>query len=180
MRIVSLVFSAVLLTSPQAVLAAGGNEQIVPKPTQTTKECKKGKVWSEKKKRCVKPGNASLSDDIRYQAVREYAWAGKYLEAQTVLATMSDQQDDRVLTYWGFTHRKLGNVDLGLTFYHQAIDANPDNLLARSYLGQAHVEAGDSYLAYMQLREIRARGGAGEWPEQSLADAIRSGVTYNY
>lgn len=175
-----LLLAAAIALPSTSVLAAGSDGPMVPTPTQTTKECKKGKVWSTKKKRCVKPGNASLSDDTLYGAVREYAWAGQYTEAQTILSIMSDQTDDRVLTYWGFTHRKLGNVELGMAFYHQAIDINPDNLLARSYMGQAHVEAGDPYLAWVELQEIRTRGGAGSWPERSLAEAIRSGVTYNY
>ena len=152
----------------------------VPQPTETTKECKKGKVYSEKKKRCVKPENASLDDDTRYRAVRELAYAGQYENAQAVLATMSDQNSDRVLTYWGFTHRKMGDVDTGMKFYRMAIDANPDNILVRSYMGQAFVEAGEPLLAYDQLREIRMRGGLGSWAEISLADAIRTGKTYNY
>jgi Tfp pilus assembly protein PilF len=93
---------------------------------------------------------------------------------------MSDQQEDRVLTYWGFTHRKLGKMDLGMTFYERALDQNPDNLLARSYMGQALVEQNDLVGALAQLREIRARGGAGGWPEQSLDSAIRTGKTYNH
>ncbi|MEQ9694072.1 hypothetical protein [Shimia sp. SDUM112013] len=171
--------AAALLLAPLSVHAAGGDD-FVPKPTPTTKECKNGKVWSEKKKRCVKPGNASLVDDVLYGAVREYAYAGQYENAQKVLAAMSDQQEDRVLTYWGFTHRKMGNVDLGMSYYEAALETNPDNLLVRSYMGQAFVESGDSYLAYLQLKEIRARGGAGTWPETSLAEAIRTGSTYNY
>lgn len=175
-----LVLTVSIVFSPLISEAAGVNDSEVPKPTQTTKECKKGKVWSEKKKRCVKPGNASLNDDILYGAVREYAYAGQFENAQKILTAMKDQSDDRVLTYWGFTHRKLGNVDLGMAFYDRAVSQNPDNLLARSYMGQAHVEAGDTYLAWVQLQEIRTRGGAGTWPEQSLAEAIRSDETYNY
>lgn len=176
-----LALITALAFTPQIALAAGGGgDGGVPEPTQTTKECKKGQIWSEKKKRCVKPGNASLDDDMRYGAIREYAYAGQYENAQTILKTMSDQNDDRALTYWGFTHRKLGNVDLGMSFYTQAIELNPDNLLVRSYMGQAHVEAGEPYLAWQQLQEIRARGGGGTWPERSLAEAIRTGVTHSY
>lgn len=175
-----LAVIAALALTPQALLAAGGGGDDAPTPTPTTKECKNGKIYSEKKKRCVKPGNASLDDDTRYQAVREYAYAGQFENAQTILRTMADQTDDRVLTYWGFTHRKMGNVDLGMSFYEQAIAMNPDNLLVRSYMGQAHVEAGETYLAWVELQEIRSRGGAGSWPEQSLAKAIETGVTSNY
>ncbi|WP_299352907.1 tetratricopeptide repeat protein [uncultured Shimia sp.] len=180
MQLKPLILIAAIGLGPQSVLAAGGNESMVPAPTPTTKECKNGKIWSEKKNRCVKPENASLDDDLRYDAVREYAYAGQFDSAQAILATMTDQSDDRVLTYWGFTHRKMGNVDLGIQFYQRAIAENPDNLLVRSYMGQAHVEAGETYLAWVQLQEIRTRGGGGDWPEASLASAIKTGTTYNY
>ena len=100
--------------------------------------------------------------------------------AQDVLAAMSDQADDRVLTYLGFTHRKMGNVDLGMRFYNKALAKNPDNLLARSYLGQGLIEAGDTDAAVEQLREIIARGGKGSWSETSLRTALNTGVTYSY
>ncbi|WP_127111697.1 tetratricopeptide repeat protein [Shimia sediminis] len=175
-----LAIVAALTLGSNAVFAAGDEDTMVPKPTQTTKECKNGKIWSEKKKRCVKPGNAALDDDTRYDAVREYAYAGQYENAQNILQTMQNPNDDRVLTYWGFTHRKMGDVELGMAFYQRALTENPDNLLVRSYMGQAHVEAGETYLAWVQLQEIRTRGGTGGWPEQSLAEAIRTGETYSY
>jgi tetratricopeptide (TPR) repeat protein len=166
--------------SPLPLLAAGGGDSVAPKPTQTTKECKTGKVWSDKKKRCVNPENSGLSDDALYHAVRELAYSGRLEEAQRVLAAMPDQSDDRVLTYWGFTHRKLGNVELGMTYYQKALAANPDNHLVRSYKGQAHVEAGDLVLARAELLQIRNRGGSGTWAEQSLRTAIKTGATYNF
>ncbi|MCP9483923.1 hypothetical protein NNA36_18315 [Shimia sp. CNT1-13L.2] len=178
LRQVALV-SALTLT-PLAAFSAGGNDFGVPKPSETTKVCKKGEVWDKKKKRCVKAQNSSLSDDILYGAVREYAYAGQFDTAQTILSVMSDQSDDRVLTYWGFTHRRLGDPELGMAFYEKALAQNPDNLLARSYKGQAHVESGDLYLAWLELDEIRARGGEGTWPAVSLENAIRTGSTYNH
>ena len=68
-------------------------------------------------------------------------------DAQAVLAAHPDQTDSRVLTYWGFTHRKLGNRALSQAYYDQAIAADPDNLLARSYMGQGFVEEGQFGLA---------------------------------
>ena len=151
-----------------------------PKPTQTTKQCKGIKVWDSGTKTCVNPQGSSLDADTLYGAVRELAYADRQKDAQAVLALMPDQSDDRVLTYWGFTHRKLGNVALAQAFYDQAIDLNPDNLLARSYMGQGYVTAGNIKAARAQLREIRARGGAGTWPEVSLSKAITYGQTFSY
>lgn len=168
-----------LLAVPGFAFAAGsGND--TPAPTPTTKTCKGVKVWDEGKNRCVKPKNSQLDTDTLYGAVRELAYAGRYLDAQGVLDAMPDQSDDRVLTYWGFTHRKLGDLELANAFYQQAIDANPDNILARSYMGQGYVEEGRTDEAIAQWQEIKARGGLGTWAEESLRTAIRDGRTFNY
>lgn len=151
-----------------------------PKPTATTKSCKGVKVWDATSGRCVKPKGASLDSDTLYEAVRELAYAGRYGDAQGVLREMADQNDDRVLTYWGFTHRKLGNLELANTFYTHAITRNPDNILARSYMGQGHVEEGRMDEAIAQWQEIKARGGTGTWAEASLRQAILTGSTYSY
>ncbi|TCL09126.1 tetratricopeptide repeat protein [Shimia isoporae] len=168
---------ALALTLAAPAFAAGDATPTAPKPV---KECKNGKVWSEKKNRCTKPENASLTDDQLYDNVRALAHNERFNDAQSVLSAMSDQSEDRVLTYWGFTHRKLGDIALGMTFYEQAITQNPNNILARSYLGQAHVEAGNLAAARAELHEIRQRGGADTWAETSLAAALQSGVTFNY
>lgn len=176
------MFRAILITAflaPGLAFAKGGDDK-PPKPTQTTKNCQAGKIWDKRSSRCVRVKSEVFDDDTLYQAVRELAYAGRLQDAQTVLSAMSDQGEDRVLTYWGFTHRKMGDVATGMTFYEQAIAANPANILSRSYMGQAFVEMGDMGAAREQLQEIRAHGGAGTWAEQSLAQAIQSGSTYNY
>lgn len=158
----------------------GGTTTTPPTTTKTTKSCRGVKVWDESSKRCVNPRGSALDPDILYGAVRELAYAGRYRDAQGVLAAMPDQSEDRVLTYWGFTWRKLGDHDRGRAYYLQAIATNPDNILARSYMGQGMVDEGDIAGAEAQLREIRARGGSGSWPEQSLALALSTGQTFDY
>ncbi len=175
------ILPIIALCLPTLAFAAGDETTTSPpKPTNTTKTCKGEQVWDASRKKCVKPRGAALDDDTLYGAVRELAYAGRYEDAQKVLAEMSDQTDDRVLTYLGFTHRKLGDTDLGMAYYREAIARNPDNLLARSYMGQGLIEAGDKVAAYAQLREIQARGGRGNWPETSLREALATGQTYNY
>lgn len=171
---------AASLMMPVAAFAAGSTDTSPPKPTETTKVCKDGKVWDKKTKSCVNAKESRLDDDTRYAAVRELAYAGKYADALTVLAAMSDQHESRVLTYYGFTHRKAGRVDLGMKYYQAALKTDPDNLLARSYMGQGLVAAGDIEGARAQLAEIEARGGKWEWPGTSLRHAIQLGKTYSY
>ncbi|WP_170368654.1 tetratricopeptide repeat protein [Ruegeria arenilitoris] len=161
-----------------AVSAAGGDSS-PPKPTNTTKKCLFGRVYDEAAGRCVKPNKTNFSEEQLYQAVRELAYDGQFENAQDVLRVM-DQDDDRVLTYWGFTYRKMGEAELANTYYQRAIETNPDNILARSYMGQGYVTEGKTELAITQWREIKARGGEGTWAEASLREAIRTGLTYSY
>ncbi|WP_170390439.1 tetratricopeptide repeat protein [Ruegeria arenilitoris] len=161
-----------------AVSAAGGDSS-PPKPTNTTKKCLFGRVYDEAAGRCVKPNKTNFSEEQLYQAVRELAYDGQFENAQNVLRVM-DQDDDRVLTYWGFTYRKMGEAELANTYYQRAIESNPDNILARSYMGQGYVTEGKTELAIAQWREIKARGGEGTWAEASLREAIRTGLTYSY
>lgn len=171
---------AAALTLPMAAFAASGNDWNPPKPSETTKTCKGKRVWDDQKKRCVRPRKSSLNQEGLLGAARELAYAGRQEDAQAVLSAMADQQDSLVLTYWGFTHRKLGNLDLAQAYYDRALAQDPDNILARSYLGQGLVEQGKYGAALVQWKEIRARGGDGTWAEASLREALETGVTRSY
>ena len=194
-----LALATLLIALPGLAFAAGGGGNAPPKPTETTKDCFQERQWDPEKKvwvrfsqpvngvwdasikKCVRPDKVShLDTDTLYRAVRELAYAERYDEAQKVLAAMPDQKDDRVLTYWGFTHRKLGDVDAAMLFYAEALSHNPDNMLARSYMGQGLVESGDLAAAKAQLAEIEARGGGYSWAGTSLRKAIYVGTTFNY
>lgn len=167
-----------LVSTADAVLAAGGVDP--PVRTDTTKTCTDGLIWDADTRRCVKPSDTSLLDADRLQAVRELAYAGQYHNAGRVLDTVTDQTLDLVLTYRGFLARKQGRMTQAHDWYARALEQNPDNLLARSYLGQAHVASGNLTLARLQLRQIRSRGGRETWPEISLRMALRSGQTHGY
>lgn len=161
--------------------AVGSDDPVPPTPTETTTVCEDGMVWNPETELCVTPTEQSgLSDDLLYDAVREFAYAGRYDDARRALDAMSDPEDDRVLTYRGFLARVSGDMQAGLALYAAALDANPDNLLARAYLGQAYVLLGDIDKALDQLAEIGARGGAGTWPELALLEAIETKVPSFY
>ena len=155
--------------------AAGSNEETAPsKP-----KCKKGQVYDKKTKSCVSAQESHLDVDDLYQTVRRLAYAGRYDDAQIVLSAMP-QDDDRTLTYWGFTHRKMGDQDLARQYYQAALQINPANNLARSYMAQGLVEEGHLKEAIAQLRLIRQHGGGGSWAEASLQQAIAAGKGYSY
>ena len=173
-----LIFIA--FVTPGLAMAKDSRNEQPPKPTQTTETCKAGKVWDKKTKSCKSAQSGALDDDTLYGAVRELAYAGQFENAQTVLSAMSDQSEPRVLTYWGFTHRKLGDVPTGMAFYRRAIKTDPGSILARSYMGQALVEQGDRAAALAELHAIDAHGGKDTWAYTSLQRAITTGTTYSY
>ncbi|MEM9341460.1 MAG: tetratricopeptide repeat protein [Pseudomonadota bacterium] len=174
------VLLALALAFPASAFAAGGEDFSPPRPTQTTTECAEGLVYDDTTKACVAPKESNLSDDALYQAVRELAWAGRFETARAAIAAMSDASEDRVLTYLGFIHRKEGDMDGAMAYYSAALSRNPDNLLARSYIGQGFVEMGQIDRALAQLREIRARGGRMTWADVALDQAIRTGRGTSY
>ncbi len=176
MRLITLT----LALFPMAAIAAGGGGDTAPKPSETTTTCAEGLVWDLATESCMDPATSTNDDTARLDDVRELAYDGQYLAALNVLDTLENPQAPLALTYYGFAHRKSGDIDLGMTYYNAAISADPNNLLARSYMGQGHVASGDQVLAQVQLTEIRMRGGRDTWAETSLVNAINTGVGASY
>jgi tetratricopeptide (TPR) repeat protein len=175
-----ILLAAAITLAPGLALAAGGGSDEPPTPTETTTECAEGTVWDEKTSTCIKAEEQSLNDDQRYEAVRELAYAGRHDEALHVLATMTEGETSRVLTYQGFLLRKTGQVEASIVAYERAIALDPANHLARSYYGQLLVQMDETVLAGQQLAAIMTGGGADTWAARSLSSAIATGVTYSY
>lgn len=154
-----------------AALAAGGDSDA------SQAQCKDGQTYDEASKKCVDK-SGQLNDDTIYRAAREYAYAGKYDDALSMLKRAANQNDPRILTYYGYTNRKLGNIDVAMDYYNRAISADANNLLARSYMGQGLVQEGKLEEARAQLVEIRDRGGKGTYAYEALYEALKTGSTY--
>ncbi|MDB2407506.1 tetratricopeptide repeat protein [Jannaschia sp.] len=168
-----------LIAAPLPAFAIGDEDPVPPKPTPTA-TCPDGTAWDTKTAACVKLDAGLLDDDALYEIVRELAYAGRPAAASAALDAMSDPRDTRVLTYRGFLARKAGDMETAMRAYRAALVADPDNLLARSYMGQGLASAGRLAEAEDQLDEIRARGGAGSWAETALIEAVRTGVGFDY
>ncbi|MDJ0823709.1 MAG: tetratricopeptide repeat protein [Paracoccaceae bacterium] len=171
------LLTSLALCLPVTAFAAGTDSTSTP-PAQPA--CSDGMVRDAQTGKCMSANDARLDDGERYEAVREYAYADQIPQAQQVLDAMTNQSADGVLTYRGFTARKAGDMDAAMGWYQAALDVNPDNLPARSYMGQGLVESGEIELARAQLSEIRARGGRGTWAEVSLRLTLQSGRGYAY
>lgn len=174
-RILPAAFLAASLATP--LFAAGSDSTEPPKSTKTSTECKAGQVYDEKTKACLDTKSEAVTDDDRYHAARELAYNGQYDRALEVLASAEDQNDPRILNYYGFTNRKLGHADVAMTYYQAALTADPDYVLARSYMGQGLMAQGDLTGAVEQLEEIRLRSGTETWAYVSLKNAIAGAPT---
>ncbi len=150
-------------------------EPVPPRPIEVS--CPDGRVWNPGARECQEPSLRWLDDDGLFEAARSAAADGQYATALAALGAMSDPEAPRVLTQKGFVHRLNGDWALGRRFYERALAADPDDHLARSYLGIGFVQAGDLGAARVQLAEIRARGGAGSEAEAALVEALAGGRT---
>lgn len=167
--------AAFLMTSGSSMTFAaggGGGEPVEPP------KCKKGEVLKKvgNMKKCVKVESGILPDEDLYQQGRALAKAGQYDWALQVLAAIQNQNDPRVLNYTGYSNRKAGRLEIGITYYRKALAIDPNFVLAREYLGEGYVAAGRIDLAKLELNEIKTRAGSGSEEYQDLSKAIATGV----
>ena len=139
------------------------------------KKCPSGTAWSKQQKKCVAVKKGSLSDEDLARAGRQLALDGHYYDAIKVLDMASNENDPAVLTYLGYSHRKLGDIDLGISLYKKALDVDPDNVGTREYLGEGYVSKGELDLAWLELVEIEKRCGTTCVEYQALEKSLRSG-----
>ena len=138
-------------------------------------KCPSGKAWSEKTRKCEPLRSGALSDEDLARAGRQLAKDGHYQEALNVLETVANKDDAVVLTYLGYSHRKLGQVDLGISLYKKALDIDPENIDTREYLGEGYVTKGELDLAWLELSEIEKRCGTTCDEYRALDKVLRSG-----
>jgi tetratricopeptide (TPR) repeat protein len=169
--LLSAVFAAPMAlaaASGGSSLPAAGEKPLTKKQVEAKAKCKKdGRVWDMKKLVCQNAQSGSLDDESIYEAGREFALDGRYDEAISTLNYVANAQDKRVLNYLGYSYRKSGHVDVGLTYYKQALAIDPDYTLVREYLGEALIQMGDISGAKGQLAEIknRCKGACPEYAE---------------
>jgi tetratricopeptide (TPR) repeat protein len=184
-KILFLSLSAFLVTAAySAAFAAGGGSSGGGSSGSANPvlHCKKGEVVKKVKvsdawvKKCVKVESGILPDEDLYQQGRLLAKAGQYDWALQVLAAIQNQNDPRVLNYTGYSNRKAGRLEIGITYYRKALAIDPNFVLAREYLGEGYVAAGKIDLAQIQLSEIKNRAGVDSEEYKDLSKAITTGV----
>ncbi len=171
MKFTPLALAATLAigTSFTAAHAAGSDT------STSTKTCKKGQVYSDTMKKCVKQTSEVVPDKSLKAQGWALARAGQYENAVDLFRLVADKRDPEALNGLGYTHRKMGMVEQGIAFYHKALDTNPDYILAREYLGEGYVKLGKMDLAREQLTEIGTRCGTACEEYLLLSQAIDTG-----
>ena len=92
--------------------------------------------------------------DAPYKAARKLVEDGQYADAIKALTALDRAKDPRVLNYLGFAHRKLGQLKPAFDYYEKALAIAPDFTLAREYLGEAYLQAGQPDKAKAELEKI--------------------------
>jgi tetratricopeptide (TPR) repeat protein len=174
-KLIYISLAAFLMASGSSMaFAAGGGGAGPAEPPP----CKQGEVLKKvgNMKKCVPIESGILPDEDLYQQGRALAKAGQYDWALQVLAAVQNQNDPRVLNYTGYSNRKAGRLEIGITYYRKALAIDPNFVLAREYLGEGYVAAGRIDLAKLELNEIKTRAGTASEEYQDLAKAISTGV----
>jgi tetratricopeptide (TPR) repeat protein len=169
-RIATLAAAALLALSAPALAAGGDGGSTDASPTNH--DCKKGEVWDGKKNKCVKAQSGLLPDEELYQQGRALAKLGQYDWAIEVLGAVQNRNDPRVLNYIGYSHRKAGRLEIGITYYRQALAIDPNFNLAREYLGEGYIAAGRTDLARAELAAIARSCGTGCEEYRDLSQAL--------
>ena len=150
-----------------AALAAGGSGTVgavapatppaQKAPAAMTAHCKQGEVAMKKhgKMKCIVAKAELVPDNELYAQGWQLAKAGEYDWAIEVLSAVKDQNNPDVLNMLGYSNRKAGRIELGISYYDKALQIKPDFVRAREYLGEGYVAAGKLELAKAQLGEIQ-------------------------
>lgn len=119
---------------------------------------KSSQAWMECAERAPAAAGPDASDAEQFYAGYWLAKSGRYEDALKHLRE-TRVRNARVLTYIGFATRKLGRLDEAMGYYDEALRKDPENVIARSYLGEAYLAQDDLDAALSQLRRIEKACG---------------------
>lgn len=98
--------------------------------------------------------------------------AGEFHAAIITLNGLDRLDDANVLNLLGYSHRKLGLVDVGMRYYHAALKRNPEHTGVHEYLGEAYLQKDDLAKAEIILDKIVQLCGTECKAYQELANHI--------
>ncbi len=178
--------SVTQLGAPAALALSTDEPAPAPAPssTNTNENKKKLKAKKKKKKKNFKdddtrssldeivqpPYNPSRRPDLTLANTQ--IKAGQYRAAIITLNRLSRPDDANVLNLLGYSHRKLGLVDVGMRYYLAALERNPEHKGVHEYLGEAYLQKDDLAKAEVMLEKLGRICGTDCKPYQELAGAI--------
>lgn len=130
-------------------------------------------AWMECASKAPASAGPAVTDAQAFYAGYWLARNGRYQEALSFLRK-AKVRNSRVLTYIGFATRKLGRVDEAMDYYAQALKRDPNNYIARSYLGEAHLTRNDLGAALAQLDLVEKGCGRDCDAYRELAEKIQA------
>ena len=178
--LISSLTLATLVALPTAGFAAGSSDDDEkPEPTETVMECPDGQIYDAEQELCVEAKEEAFLDTDRLNEAHSLATYGRAVSAMAILDTLEQPDTSKAQTIIAFTARKLGDMDKAMGHYDRALELDPNNILAMSYMGQGLLKSGDEVGAYTQLQKIAMVDGKDNWPYRALRDAI-SGLNTDY
>ena len=101
-------------------------------------------------------GTSAKKDNSDYAQAVKLVDAGDYAGAIPLLqkSIAADPTNADAHNYLGFSHRKLGNVDVALTHYGKALELKPKHRGANEYLGELYLELGQMDKAKERLKVL--------------------------
>ncbi len=179
MKHLTSFFLALSLTTGTALAAGSATTPSAPPvaatPKATMMTCHDGfvlKAMNKGKHKCVKVKAELTPDQELYAKGYKLAKAGEYDQAIAVLSSVQNHDNPDVLNMLGYSNRKAGRIELGISYYAEALALKPDFVLAREYLGEGYVAAGKVDLAKVQLAEIQKICGINCAEFKDLSKAI--------
>lgn len=160
-----------------------------PKKAKTKKTTKakprKAKTRKRRGKRPARKQNfgssSSLYPGLQPQAPRQLTYlkfansqlqAGEYRDAIVTLNGLNRPEDPNVLNLLGYSHRKLGLIDVGMRYYLAALKRNPQHRGVHEYLGEAYLQKDDLGKAEVMLKKLAGICGTDCREYKELANAI--------
>lgn len=154
-----------------ALVAGAEAKDIGPTNVSCDRFEKTTSAWMDCAKAAPAAAGPAQADAELFYAGYWLAKNGRYEEALKYL-NKATVKNARVLTYIGFATRKLGHTDEAMKYYDEALQRDPKNDVARSYLGEAHLSRGDLQAALSELGKIENGCGRNCAPYTELAAKI--------
>ena len=104
----------------------------------------------------VSSSDGSVPKSADFKAGETAAMGGNFEVAvgHFTKAVNTDPTNADAYNMLGFSHRKLGNVNLAFENYKAALEINPDHRGANEYIGELYLELGDLASAEKHLKVL--------------------------